>query len=55
MKYQFQLLRKDSEVGITDVVGLYDFKGAAKKAWHAATEEETSSAIYYTVREVMVE
>lgn len=50
---QSQLLRKGSEVGITDIVGLYESEEAAKKAWHAATEEETFSAIYYTVREVL--
>ena len=53
MKYQFQLLRKDSEVGIMEIVGLYESKEATKKAWRAATEEETFSAIYYTMREVL--
>ena len=53
MKYQ--LLRKDSEVGITDVVGVYNSEEAAKKAWYAATEEETFSTIYYTVREVAID
>lgn len=51
MKYQ--LLRKDSEVGITDIVGLYESEEAAKRVWYAVTEEETFSAIYYTVREVL--
>lgn len=53
MKYQ--LLRKDSEVGRTDVVGLYESEEAAEVAWYAATEEEDYNMIYYIVREVKIE
>lgn len=50
---QYQLLRKDREAGITDVVGTYTSELAARVAWHTATEEETCSMIYYTVSEVL--
>lgn len=50
---QYQLLRKDREAGITDVVGVYSSELEARIAWHTATVEETCSMIYYTVRGVL--
>ena len=50
---RYQLLRKDREAGITDVVGVYSSDLAVRVAWHMATEEETCSMIYYTVRELL--
>ena len=49
---QYQLLRKDTEAGITDVVGVDSSEDEARLVWKLITNEETYSMIYYTVREV---
>ena len=36
---QYQLLRKDRETGITDVIGMYSSDLAVRVAWHTAAVE----------------